>query len=89
MGRMAGDTSLVVWDIHVDAKYQKNGLGKHLLTLLELIARRFYMDIYIYIYVFSYAYLLYVYVFTYIYIYMYISICIHIYICIYIYIYIY
>lgn len=40
MDQFLGDTALYVWDIHVDEKYQKKGLGKHLLTLLELIARR-------------------------------------------------
>lgn len=40
MDQMAGETSLQVWDIHVEEEYQRKGLGKHLLTLLELIARR-------------------------------------------------
>jgi len=37
---MAGQPSLFLWDIHVDEDMQRKGLGKHLLTLLELIARR-------------------------------------------------
>ena len=40
MDQMAGETALYVWDIHVDDDYQRKGLGKHLLTLMELIARR-------------------------------------------------
>ncbi len=37
---MAGEPSLHVFDIHLEEHSQKKGLGKHLLTLLELIARR-------------------------------------------------
>ena len=38
---MVGETSLHVWDVHVEDAYQRKGLGKHLLTLMELIARRY------------------------------------------------
>lgn len=41
MDVMVGETSLHVWDIHVEDSYQRKGLGKHLLTLMELIARRY------------------------------------------------
>lgn len=41
MDAMVGETSLHVWDIHVEDAYQRKGLGKHLLTLMELIARRY------------------------------------------------
>lgn len=41
MDKMAGETSLHIWDIHVDETHQRKGLGKHLLTLMELIARRY------------------------------------------------
>ena len=37
---MAGETSLFINDIHLDNSYQRKGLGKHLITLLELIARK-------------------------------------------------
>ena len=40
MDKMMGETSLHIWDIHVDETHQRKGLGKHLLTLMELIARR-------------------------------------------------
>ena len=40
MEEMVGETSLHVWDIHVEDVCQRKGLGKHLLTLMELIARR-------------------------------------------------
>lgn len=40
MDVMAGETTLYVWDIHVEEQYQRKGLGKHLLTLCELIAKR-------------------------------------------------
>jgi ribosomal protein S18 acetylase RimI-like enzyme len=40
MDKMMGETSLHIWDIHVDESHQRKGLGKHLLTLMELIARR-------------------------------------------------
>lgn len=38
--QMAGEASLHVFDIHIEEHSQRKGLGKHLLTLLELIARR-------------------------------------------------
>lgn len=37
---MAGDTCLFIWDIHLEEEYQRKGVGKHLVMLLELIARR-------------------------------------------------
>ena len=40
MDTMCGDTCLYVWDIHVDEAMQRKGLGRHLLTIVELIARR-------------------------------------------------
>jgi len=40
MDQMAGEPCLYVWDLQVDVCYQRQGLGRHLLTLLELIARR-------------------------------------------------
>jgi GNAT superfamily N-acetyltransferase len=40
MDQMIGETSLHVWDIHLQEAYQRKGVGRHLLTLLELIARR-------------------------------------------------
>jgi ribosomal protein S18 acetylase RimI-like enzyme len=54
MEKMAGETSLHVWDIHIEDDYQRKGLGKHLLTLMELIARRYniYTPTHIYIYIF-------------------------------------
>jgi GNAT superfamily N-acetyltransferase len=44
---MAGETSLHVWDIHIEDDYQRKGLGKHLLTLMELIARRYHIYLYV------------------------------------------
>jgi ribosomal protein S18 acetylase RimI-like enzyme len=40
MDVMAGDPCLIVWDVHVRPDCQRKGLGRHLLTLLELVARR-------------------------------------------------
>lgn len=40
MDVMAGETSTFLWDIHIEENYQHKGLGKHLVTLLELITRR-------------------------------------------------
>ena len=37
---MAGEASLHIYDIHIEDHSQRKGLGKHLLMLLELIARR-------------------------------------------------
>lgn len=44
MDQMAGEPCLYVWDLQVDVCYQRQGLGRHLLTLLELIARREHMS---------------------------------------------
>ena len=38
--KMAGEASLHIYDIHIEDHSQRKGLGKHLLMLLELIARR-------------------------------------------------
>lgn len=38
--QMAGDPSLHIYDIHIDESSQRKGLGKHLLLILELVARR-------------------------------------------------
>lgn len=40
MDQMIGDPCLYIWDLQIDHLHQRNGLGRHLLTLLELIARR-------------------------------------------------
>jgi GNAT superfamily N-acetyltransferase len=40
LDQMAGEPSLFLWDLHVEENKQRKGLGKHLLTVLELIARR-------------------------------------------------
>lgn len=37
---MAGAPTLYIWDIHIEDEYQRKGLGKHLLIILELIARQ-------------------------------------------------
>ena len=41
---MAGLPTLYLWDIHIDEDYQRKGLGKHLLIVLELIARQQKME---------------------------------------------
>ena len=41
---MVGEPSVVVFDVHVAAESQRKGLGKHLVTLCELIARREAME---------------------------------------------
>lgn len=40
MDEMLGESSLVVWDVIIDHASRRKGLGRHLLVLLELIARR-------------------------------------------------
>ena len=40
MDTMAGEPCLILWDIHIEEDFQRRGLGKHILTLLELVARR-------------------------------------------------
>jgi ribosomal protein S18 acetylase RimI-like enzyme len=40
MDVMKGETSLYIWDIHVDESVQRKGVGKHLMLILELIARQ-------------------------------------------------
>ena len=40
MDKMAGEPSLYIYDVHVEDHSQRKGLGKHLLLILELIARR-------------------------------------------------
>lgn len=37
---MAGEPSLVLWDVAIDTDARRKGLGRHLLVLLELIARQ-------------------------------------------------
>lgn len=37
---MAGEPILFLWDIHLEENYQRKGIGRHILTLLELIARK-------------------------------------------------
>jgi len=38
--QMVGEPCLYVWDIQLDEKIQRQGVGRHLITLIELIARR-------------------------------------------------
>ena len=38
--QMVGTPSLFVWDLHLDEEIRRKGLGKHLMTILELVARR-------------------------------------------------
>lgn len=40
MDVMKGEPSLFVWDVHVEDEYKRKGVAKHLVTLLELIARQ-------------------------------------------------
>jgi GNAT superfamily N-acetyltransferase len=37
---MAGDSCLFLVDLHLEEPYQRKGLGKHMMVLLELLARR-------------------------------------------------
>lgn len=37
---MIGEPSLVLWDVALDTDARRKGLGRHLLVLLELIARQ-------------------------------------------------
>lgn len=38
--QMAGDSCLFLVDLHIEEEFQRKGLGKHVMVLLELIARR-------------------------------------------------
>lgn len=40
MDNQQGDKALIILDIHVEEEFQRRGLAKHLMILLELIARR-------------------------------------------------
>jgi GNAT superfamily N-acetyltransferase len=40
MDMMAGDPCLYLWDIQIERSAQGRGLGRHMITLLELIARK-------------------------------------------------
>ena len=40
-----GELSLHLWDIHIEEEYQRKGLGKHVLLILELIARQQKMQV--------------------------------------------
>jgi len=40
MDIMAGEPCLYLWDLQVEKTCQRRGLGRHMITLLELIARR-------------------------------------------------
>ncbi|CAE7379280.1 NAA40 [Symbiodinium microadriaticum] len=44
MDTMAGDPCLYVWDVQLEEGVQRKGLGKHLMMILELIARREKME---------------------------------------------
>jgi GNAT superfamily N-acetyltransferase len=37
---MAGDPTLLIFDLHVEPRVQRQGLGKHLMSILELISRQ-------------------------------------------------
>ena len=37
---MKGDSCVMLHDIHIEEEYQRKGLGKHMTTILELIAKR-------------------------------------------------
>lgn len=37
---MKGEPSLIVWDVAIDNDARRKGLGRHLLVLLELVARQ-------------------------------------------------
>lgn len=40
MDEMKGESCLILWDLHVEHEFQRRGLGKHMLTILELVAMR-------------------------------------------------
>lgn len=40
LNEMSGKPSLFVWDLQVLPEVQRHGLGKHLLTVAELVARQ-------------------------------------------------
>jgi len=40
MDEMKGESCLILWDLHIEEEFQRRGLGKHMLTILELVAMR-------------------------------------------------
>jgi ribosomal protein S18 acetylase RimI-like enzyme len=40
MDVMCGEPSLFLWDLHIEEEYRRKGLAKHLMMILELIARQ-------------------------------------------------
>jgi GNAT superfamily N-acetyltransferase len=40
MDVMVGEPSLFLWDIHVEERLHRKGIARHLLTILELVARQ-------------------------------------------------
>lgn len=44
MDEMTGESCLILWDIHLDEEYREKGIGKHLMMMLELMARKHSID---------------------------------------------
>lgn len=45
LDQMAGDTCVYVFDLHVEEEYQRKGLGKHLMVILELIGKSHFFNL--------------------------------------------
>ena len=44
MDEMTGESCLCLWDIHIEEEFQRKGLGKHIVMMLEVMARSFHID---------------------------------------------
>lgn len=44
MDEMTGESCLCLWDIHIEEEFQRKGLGRHIIMMLEVMARSYHID---------------------------------------------
>lgn len=44
MDEMTGESCLILWDIHLDEEYRQKGIGKHIMMMMEIMARKHSID---------------------------------------------
>jgi GNAT superfamily N-acetyltransferase len=44
MDEMTGESCLCLWDIHIEEDFQRKGLGRHIMMMLEVMARTYTID---------------------------------------------
>ena len=44
MDEMTGESCLCLWDIHIEDEFQRKGLGRHIIMMLEVMARSYHID---------------------------------------------